>query len=394
MPAKIDYKKELETASRGMIMIHDPKLLIKLIVRMIVSKIDIKHAGMLLHDVESDSFVLNISKGETGFKIPAGFARFDRNHPIIALFTKKEYRSLVVNRNAIVTQDINKMIWQESVIRGGNGKKDLLYKVADQMHMIGALACVPAYYRDQLQAVLLLGEKNDGTRFDEQELDFMAALASDAAMAIRNAQLFMDLKKEAEKNRDLFFRTTMVLASAIEVKDKYTHGHTERVTNIATMIAQQMNDNGSARFDEKFMESLYIASLLHDIGKIGVPEGILNKPGKLTEKEFEIIKQHTIDGVEILKPLSELKESLAGVKHHHERYDGQGYPDKLKGEEIPMIAAIISVADTFDAMTTDRPYRKSLSREAAIAEIKKNVNTQFHPKPAQALIELFEAGKF
>lgn len=393
MASRIDYKKELETASRGMIMIHDPKLLIKLIVRMIVAKVDIKHAGMIIHDPDTDSFHLNISKGETGFKIPAGFARFDRNHPIIELFTRHEYRSLIVNKNAIVTQDINKMIWQESVIQGGNGKKDLLYKVADQMHMIGCQACVPAYYRDKLQAVLLLGEKNDGSKFDEAELDFMAALASDAAMAIRNAQLFTDLKKEADKNRDLFFRTTLVLASAIEVKDKYTHGHTERVTNVATMIARQMSENGSAEFDEKFMESLYIASLLHDIGKIGVPEGILNKPGKLTAEEFEVVKEHTIDGVEILKPLSELKESLDGVKHHHERYDGQGYPDRLKGEAIPMIAAIISVADTFDAMTTDRPYRKGLSKETAIAEIRRNIGTQFHPKPAQALIELYEQGK-
>lgn len=393
MPTKIDYKKELETASRGMIMIHDPNLLIKLIIRMIVSKVDIKHAGMVLHDLDTDSFVLKISKGETGFKIPAGFARFDKNNPIIMLFTRREYRSLFLNRNAIVTQDINKLIWQESVLRDGNGKRELLYKVADQMHMIGAVACVPGYYRDKLQAILLLGEKNDRTKFEQDELDFMAALASDAAMAIRNAQLFTDLKKEAEKNRDLFFRTTLVLASAIEVKDKYTRGHTERVTNFANMIARQMVENKSAQFDDKFMESLYIASLLHDIGKIGVPEGILNKPDKLTAEEFEVIKQHTLDGVEILKPLSELKESLDGVRHHHERYDGNGYPDKLKGEQIPMIAAIISVADTFDAMTTDRPYRKGYAKDYAIAEIRRNIKTQFHPLPANALLELYEQKK-
>jgi HD-GYP domain-containing protein (c-di-GMP phosphodiesterase class II) len=391
--ARIDYKKELETASKGMIMIHDPKLLIKLIVRMIVGKVQIRHAGMILYDRESDSYVLNISKGETGFKIPAGFARFERNHPIIALFTKKEYRSLIVNRNAIVTQDINKFIWQESLMTAGNGTKDLLFKVSDQMHMINAVACVPAYYRDKLLAVLLLGEKNDGTRFDQQELDFFAALASDAAMAIRNAQLFLDLKKEAEKNHDLFLRTTRVLASAIEVKDKYTHGHTERVTNYAVLIARRMNENGSECFTEEFLESLYLAGLLHDIGKIGVPEGILNKAAKLTEEEFEIMKRHTLYGIEILKPLSELKDSFDGVKHHHERYDGDGYPGRLKGEEIPLIAAIIGVADAFDAMISDRPYRKSLTKEQAVEEIKKNILKQFHPKPAQAFLELFEAGQ-
>ncbi len=393
MTTKIDYKKELEAASRGMIMIHDPELLIKLIVRMIVGKVQIKHAGMIVYDSDLDSFVLNISKGETGFKIPAGFARFDKTHPIIALFNKKEYRSLVLNRNAIVTQDINKLIWQESVMREGNGKKELLYKVADQMHMIGAVACVPAYYSDKLQAVLLLGERNDGDKFDQQELDFFAALASDAAMAIRNAQLFREARREAEKTRDLFFRTTLVLASAIEIKDEYTHGHTERVTNYAVMIAQRMIENGSASFDQKFLENVHIASLLHDIGKIGVPEVILNKPGKLTPEEFEIMKRHTINGVEILKPLVELKDALDGVKSHHERYDGTGYPDGLKADQIPMVAAIIAVADTYDAMITDRPYRKGRSKEEAIIEIKNNILRQFHFQPAQALIELYQQGK-
>lgn len=393
MSTKIDYKKELEAASHGMIMIHDPELLIKLIVRMIVSKVQIKHAGMIVYDYDQDMFVLNISKGETGFKIPAGFARFDKNHPIIALFNKKEYRSLVLNRNAIVTQDINKLIWQESVMNEGNGKKELLYKVADQMHMIGAVACVPAYYTDKLQAVLLLGERNDGDKFDQQELDFFAALASDAAMAIRNAQLFLEAKREAEKTRDLFFRTTLVLASAIEIKDEYTHGHTERVTNYAVLIAQRMVENGSANFDQKFLENVHIASLLHDIGKIGVPEAILNKPGKLTPEEFEIMKRHTINGVEMLKPLKELHDALDGVRSHHERYDGKGYPDGLKGDKIPMVAAIVAVADTFDAIITDRPYRKGLSKKAAIEEIQKNILKQFRAEPAQALIELYQAGK-
>ena len=322
---RIDYKKELETASKGMIMIHDPKLLIKLIVRMIVGKVQIRHAGMILYDRESDSYVLNISKGETG-QNPGGVCRFERNHPIIALFTKKEYRSLIVNRNAIVTQDINKFIWQESLMTAGNGTKDLLFKVSDQMHMINAVACVPAYYRDKLLAVLLLGEKNDGTRFDQQELDFFAALASDAAMAIRNAQLFLDLKKEAEKNHDLLLRTTRVLASAIEAKDKYNHGNTERLANFPVLIALRTNEMGSDRFTEEFLKSLYLAGLLHNIGKIRVPED--SQQPKLTEA-VEIMKRHT-STIEI-PAASELKDSLT-VKHHHERYDATVIPPH-KGEE-------------------------------------------------------------
>ncbi|MCR4336484.1 MAG: HD-GYP domain-containing protein [Candidatus Omnitrophica bacterium] len=390
---QVDYKKELETASKGMIMIHDPKLLIKLILRMLVSKVKIKHAGMILYEPEQNCYVLNVSKGERGFKIPAGFVQFDEKNSIIKFFTKKEFRPLRFNKNAIVTEDLNKLIWKESVVTHGNGTQELLQSMGQQMQMFNAVACVPSYYQRKLLAVLLLGEKEDGTRFDQNELDFFAALASDAAMAIRNAQLFDDLRKESQRNRDLFLRTTMVLSSAIEAKDKYTHGHTERVTKYAVAIARQMVANGSANFDEAFFESLYLAGTLHDIGKIGVPEGILNKIGNLSQEEVIVMKKHPNFAMEILQPLSELKDSLEGIKYHHERYDGKGYPDGLKGEEIPVRATIIAVADSFDAITTDRPYRKGLSKAQAIEEIRNNIGIQFSPRPAKAMIELFEAGK-
>lgn len=391
---KIDYKKELESASKSMIMIHDPKLLITLIIRTIVGKVQVKHAGMILYDPEKDVFVLNISRGQTGVKIPAGFARFDDSSPIIKLFTKKEYRPLTVNKNALISEDLNKMIWQESVLNGGegNGTREVLNQVGEQLQMFNSVACVPAYYQDKLLAILLLGEKVDGNKFIQEELDFFAALASDAAMAIRNAQLFADLKKESERNKELFIQTTIVLGSTIEAKDKYTHGHTERVTKYSLAIARQMIENGSADFDDEFLEHLYISGMLHDIGKIAIPEAILNKNGNLTKDEFEIMKTHTTKGAEILQPLSALKKCIDGVKYHHERYDGKGYPEGLKEKEIPLTASIIAVADAFDAMTTDRPYRKGLSKEEGVAEIAKNIGAQFNPVPAQAFVELYEKG--
>ncbi len=393
MPIKIDYKKELEAAAKGMILIHDPRLLIKLIVRSIVQKVRIQHAGMILYDPVKDSYVLSISRGEQGARIPEGFVRFDRNHPIIKLFIEKEYKYLVGNRNAILTEDINKMIWKESVISNGNASKQLLHDVSHQMPKLNAVACVPAYHQHMLLAILLLGEKYDKKRFDQEELDFFSALASDVAMAIRNAELFEDLKREAERNRNLFIQTTIALGSAIEAKDAYTHGHTERVTKYALAVARQMEANGTAEFPPKFFENLYIAGLLHDIGKIGVPESILCKQDKLTPQEYETMKTHTTRGAEILSPLTGFEECINGVKYHHERYDGSGYPDGLKGESIPMIAAIIAVADTFDAITTDRSYRKGLSKEIAITEIQKYSGKQFNPKPVQALVELYRKGE-
>ena len=138
---------------------------------------------------------------------------------------------------------------------------------------------------------------------------------------------------------------------------------------------------------------MYISGLLHDIGKIAVPEAILNKPGKLTDEEFEIMKSHPTRGAEIIGPLSLDDEIVHGVLHHHERWDGKGYPQGLAGEDIPMMAAVMAVGDAFDAMTTDRPYRKGMSKEDAIAEVRKNKGTQFHPDAADAMVELFEEGK-
>ena len=394
---KIDYKKELETASKGMIMIHDPKLLIKLIVRMIVRKLHIRHAGMILYEPVNDSYALSISRGEIGVKVPAGFTRFTKTSPIIRIFNRKEFKPLTFNPNAILSEDINRLLWHESVISNGNGNgkltKELLRKVDEQMQMLNSVACVPAYYRHKLMAILLLGEKRDGSRFEQEELDFFAALASDAAMAIRNAQLFEDLKREADRNRALFLQTIEVLGSTIEAKDAYTHGHTGRVTEYSVAIARHMAASGTAQFPESFFENIYIAGLLHDIGKIAVPESILNKTDKLTEAEYAIMKQHTLRGDEMVRPLSLPKECLEGIKHHHERFDGKGYPDGLKGEGIPTVAAIMAVADAFDAMTSDRPYRKGMSKEVAIEEIKRCAGAQFNPVCVKAMVELYAEGK-
>jgi len=387
---KIDYKKELETASKGMIMIHDPKLLIKLIVRMIVRKLRIRHAAMVLFEPEKDAYVLSISIGETGLKIPQGFTKFSTESPIIKLFTKKDFRSLTVDRNAIVAEDINRMIWRESLIENGNGTKELLRSVDEQMQMLNTIACVPAYYQKRLMAILLLGEKHDGTKFDQEELNFFAALASDAAMAIRNAQLFEGLKREAERNRKQFIQTIIVLGSTIEAKDAYTKGHSEQVTRYALGIARQMVANGSAHFKESFFENLYIASLLHDIGKIGIPEAILNKNGKLDDGEYTLMKTHPVKGSEMIKPLNLPKDCMDGLLYHHERYDGFGYPERLLGDQIPIVASIISVADAFEAMTSDRPYRKGYSKGKAMEEVERNIGTQFHPVAAKAFIELWE----
>ncbi len=390
----IDYKRELENASKSMILIHDPTTLIRMIVRMLVRKVHVRHAGILLYDHQKDFYVMTISRGSTGYKIPAGLVRFDKDNPVIRLFSQKIPGLFTNGNQAVVAQDLNRMIWRESMMARGNGEvRDLLGQVSSQMQMFNCVACIPAYFMNKLMAILLLGAKEDGKSFDTEELNFFSALASDVAMAIRNAQLFADLGKEKERYRNLFVNLTIALTSTIEAKDRYTRGHTDRVTRYSLAVAHQMTANGSAELPSEFFESLYLSALLHDIGKIAIPETILGKQDKLTPEEYEIMKQHTVRGVEILRSITEFEESLKGVKYHHERYDGKGYPEGLKGEEIPLIAAIIAVADAFDAMVTDRPYRRGLSKEAAVNEIRECSGTQFNPIVVKAMTELFERGR-
>lgn len=378
----VDYKNVLEQAAKSMILIHDPEVLIKMIVRMIVQKVGVSHAGILLYDNVKKTYVLTVSRGAKGLKIPAGFARVDPDEPLIRFFTQR-YDKRIFDTEVL---ELKKLKCSAGKGRFKKEELNLLRGVVSQMEMFESSLCVPSFFRDNLLGILLLGKKNDSSRFKKDELGFFAALASDVAMAIRNAQLFKELQEELDKRRSLFMHTTIALAAAVDAKDHYTHGHISRVTSYSMIIAQKLKDKSG--LDDKFMENLEIASLLHDIGKIGTPERVLNKTDSLTVGERNIVEKHPVDGVTILQSIKELEEAIPGVKYHHERYDGSGYPDGLKGKEIPLIAAIIAVADTYDAMTTDRPYRKALSREAACAELLRCSGTQFAPEVVQAAVEV------
>mgnify|MGYP001578899321 CR=1 FL=1 len=331
---------------------------------------------------------MTISGGAKGTKIPQGFAKFVKENPLIKFFVDKEYRSITKKRGVLTLEDLNQIIWSEDIVSQAQDRKAFLNQLARQLEMFNVAVCVPAYFRDHLMALLLLGEKSSGQAYHQDELDFLTALSSDVAMAIQNAQLIEDLQKQVEKNKALFINTTLSLASTIEAKDRYTRGHTERVTKYALAIADELSNRGKMEFTKNFLEDLYIASLLHDIGKIGVPESVLTKETSLTDEEFEQMRQHPLRGADILKALPEFEECLKGVKYHHERYDGKGYPQGLKGEEIPLIASVVAVADSYDAMTSDRIYRKALTKEKAISEIEKNIGVQFHPTVARAFVEV------
>ena len=182
--------------------------------------------------------------------------------------------------------------------------------------------------------------------------------------------------------KELFYKTIKSIASALDAKDPYTHGHSMRVTLYSIILAKELNIKSNE------LEMIETAGLLHDIGKIAIPSAILCKPGKLTDDEFTIMKSHPVNSERLIASIKKLHEISPGVKHHHERWDGRGYPDHLAGEDIPYSARIIAIADTYDAMTSTRSYRKALPHEIAIEEIKKCAGTQFDPQLAQKFVEI------
>jgi putative nucleotidyltransferase with HDIG domain len=195
------------------------------------------------------------------------------------------------------------------------------------------------------------------------------------------------LKEAAEENRELFIGSIRMLAAAIDEKDPYTRGHSGRVAKYSTLIAREL---GLSADD---LDKLRISALLHDVGKIGVDDRVLKKPGSLTAEEFTLMKQHTVKGANIMRPVSQLKEMLPGIELHHEHIDGRGYPYGLSGQQIPMMARIISVADTLDAMTTNRPYQSAMDIEYALGKIKALTGTKFDIVVVNALEAAVNSGK-
>jgi HD-GYP domain-containing protein (c-di-GMP phosphodiesterase class II) len=199
-------------------------------------------------------------------------------------------------------------------------------------------------------------------------------------------QFVQDLKRAAEENKNLFMGSIQMLAGAVDEKDPYTRGHSDRVTKYSLLIAQEMG------LDAGFLEILRVSAQLHDVGKIGIEDRILKKPGALTPEEFEIMKTHTTKGANILRPVPQLREMLPGIELHHEALNGRGYPYGLKADDIPLLPRVIAVADTFDALTTNRPYQKAHDPIEALRIIENLSGQRLDPNAVTALMAVFYRG--
>jgi HD-GYP domain-containing protein (c-di-GMP phosphodiesterase class II) len=267
-----------------------------------------------------------------------------------------------------VDEDIIGKVAKEGVpclVRGNNGD--------------GSLLAIPLKIRSQIFGVLVSRTWNGQSRSAEKALYFLNILAEKASFSIENLALYENIYEN-------LFSTLYAFVETIEAKDPYTKQHSTRVSNYGLTIARAM---GCARDEEDILD---IAGNLHDIGKIGIPDSILLKQGGLTDEEFEVIKRHPVIGSNIIGHFGMWTVEQEIIRHHHERWDGKGYPDNLKGEDIPFLSRIMSVADAYDAMTSDRSYRKKMEEEKVVNIIRENSGGQFDPDVVDTFLQIHGNG--
>ena len=281
-------------------------------------------------------------------------------------------------QNDFLDQDaIDWIIWKGEPVLVDDVKQQGLLKIKHELASnVGALMIIPFKRKSRILGAMLLANRAGGRKFIQEDKQFAVTLANQASISIENTQLYAEIQ-------DHFADTIRALISAVEAKDTYTYGHSDRVTRYTMMIANQLG------FSEIQLRRLEYLSLLHDIGKIGIDESILRKSSSLSEQEWGIIKNHSILGANIVEPIKFLEDGQKTIRHHHEWFNGSGYPDGLQENNIPLCSRIISVADAFDAMTSIRPYRDSLGAKSALKELKCCAGTQFDPMVVEKFLNAY-----
>ncbi len=311
------------------------------------------------------------------------------------LMFNEETGNLIVGGSAGITEDFDR--GQEIPLKPGgvsywvmnNNQPKIVQDINkarefSKMSRLGfireSVICAPLTDKEKVIGTITVANPVDNSGFGSPDLELLTTIAAQASVAISNARLY-------EEQESTYLNTVHALVSAIEASDAYTRGHSERVTRYSVALAKKMGMEGEP------LKQLEQAAVLHDIGKIGIDVALLHKKGKLTAADIDVLKLHPSIGVRILEPIHFLGTVRDIIEQHHERYDGNGYPNGLKGEEWRLEGKILAVCDTYDAMTSDRPYRKALSHEIAIQEIHDHSGTQFDPEVARAFINICNEGR-
>jgi HD-GYP domain-containing protein (c-di-GMP phosphodiesterase class II) len=269
---------------------------------------------------------------------------------------------------------VNQSVEQQVCILANDASQDARFSTAESVIALSlrSVMCAPLVSKGAVLGLIYLDNPRKPNCFDENDMALLSALANQSATALENSRLYENLQKA-------YYESILALMNTVEAKDPYTRGHSQRTSRYALGIAQEM------KLSEQECKKIKTAAELHDIGKIGVKDLIIDKDSALSTQEFHTIQAHVLTGEKILKPIEYLSFALPTVRHHHEQYDGSGYPDGLKGDEIPIGARIVGVADAFDAMTTQRPYNKPMPMKKAMEKLKALKGKQFDPAAVDAL---------
>jgi len=354
---KVSQEQIVKEISRKILSVFDKEVLLDTLLNSIINVMHIHNACIILLDESKQ--IGQVTKAIGIDVIKKKTMKFSTTSGVIY--------SLIQSKKPIIKKKLKK--------KGENIQEDQVREIKKELDALNAAVCIPLTCKDKLLGVLTLGEKMSLEPYRNDEIELLSILCSEAGVAIENANLYQEKMKN-------FLNTIQSLLTAVEAKNPYTHGHCHRVAKYAANIAQELG------LSSEEVEIVKIGAFLHDIGNIGVSEQILNKKGRLTIGEFENVKRHTTIGAKILEPICFNKEIIEGIKFHHERIDGSGYPESLTDKMVPLIAKIITVADVYDAMTSDRPYRKAFTPEDAISEIIRGCGYQFDSKVVAAFIKV------
>jgi HD-GYP domain-containing protein (c-di-GMP phosphodiesterase class II) len=357
MKKKVDQLTSLDACSKATTSILETDRLLDVVMSLVTNIMEFDRALIMLVDEQGKRLVTaKVAGGDerSKEKLLDYSISLDRTNNILA--------RVVASGIAQTVGDVDHSILRKDNIILKNFKPE-------------SFVAIPLITRNKVIGVMAAERVQGLENFTSNDLDYVMNFCNQIAISLDNARLIEHMKGS-------FVSSILSLAQALEAKDSYTRGHSNRVATYATIAARHMG------MHEDQVDTIRLMALMHDVGKIGIPDSIINKPSELTYQEFMAIKRHPLVSVRIIEPLLTNRRELRHIKSHHERFDGFGYPEGLAGEEIPIEARVIAVADSFDAMTTSRPYRKSLDRIAALEEIIRNRGTQFCPAVADIFVDI------
>ncbi len=340
--------------------------------KLLVTELDLAHLFKIITEVLVQEFAVD-RVSLMLLDEPTGTLMIRASHGLPADLAQKSQRRLGEGVSGIVIRNR-----QPCIITKGKHPDPAIMAALNMDKMPLSSMSVPLVGKDKVLGVLNVSKFSDPT-FTTSDLQIVSVLSSQVVAAMENALLYDGL-------RESYFRTVQALVAAVEAKDPYTRWHSTNVAKYAVAIARDMGLSPTQ------LEEIHIAAILHDVGKIGISERIISKPDPLTSEEYDIMKDHPAHGIRILEPIGFAPSIMGAIYQHHERYDGSGYPQGLKGDSISVSARILNVADTIDAMVSERPYRGTIPAEAVVRELEKEEGMQFDPVAARSARKLIEKG--